>query len=100
MPKKSGIKLSCGCVSDDSGYGYCGECTRKLREKIWKNMNNERRNYDRHFSPEMSEGLDKTINDPIEEAIPEDAEFNTGCSCHINPPCSYCTDGGGREDRL
>ncbi len=32
-------KLSCGCTPDASGFGWCSECRRKLREKIWANMN-------------------------------------------------------------
>ena len=75
--------LSCGCTPDASGYGYCGECTRKLREKIWANMSKEKKAYDRHFDPSGSRELD--------DALDGYEEYNTGCSCHINPPCSYCT---------
>lgn len=82
-------KLSCGCTPDASGYGYCPECRRKLREKIWKNMSEKDRNYDRHFAPEKSKKLDKSI---------ENREYNTGCSCHINPPCSYCVDDNRGEN--
>ena len=39
-------KLSCGCIPDASGYGYCSECTKALRKIIWKNMSSEKRNYD------------------------------------------------------
>lgn len=76
------MKLKCGCTPDASGYGYCSECVRKLRQKIWNKMSEEKRNYDRHFAPEQSKKFD--------EGIPD--EYDTGCSCHINPPCSYCTD--------
>ena len=74
-------KLPCGCVPDASGFGYCGECTRNLREKIWKNMDEKRKNYDRHFDPEGSRVLDIATND---------CGKDDGCSCHINPPCQYC----------
>lgn len=23
---------------------------------------------------------------------------NEGCTCHINPPCSWCVDGGGLNE--
>ncbi len=74
-------KLPCGCTPDASGFGYCGECTRKLREKIWKNMSEEKKKYDRHFDPEGSGVLDNAIND---------YDNDRSCSCHINPPCGYC----------
>ncbi|KKN78317.1 hypothetical protein LCGC14_0351760 [marine sediment metagenome] len=81
-------KLSCGCTPDASDYGYCGECTRKLREKIWKNMDEKRKSYDRHFAPGQSKRLDDAISD-------YDGGTYDGCSCHINPPCSYCV---GKDD--
>ena len=74
-------RLSCGCVPDASGFGYCGECTRKLREKIWKNMSEDRKNYDRHFDPEGSKMLDAAVYN---------YDKNECCSCHISAPCGYC----------
>ena len=59
-------KLSCGCIPDASGYGYCSECTRKLREKIWKNMSSERKAYDRWADPTGSRALDKACTDSKE----------------------------------
>lgn len=76
-------KLACGCTPDASGYGYCSECRRSLRNKIWKNLSRSQRDYDRLFAPDESAELDDYFN--------PDYEHNTGCSCHINPPCSYCT---------
>ncbi len=69
--------LSCGCVPDASGYGYCDKCTKALRQKIWNKMSEKQRRYDRHFAPDESDELDR--------GLPE--EYNTSCSCHINPPC-------------
>lgn len=82
------MALACGCTPDASGYGYCPECVRKLRQKIWNDMPENKRNYDRHFASEQSRQLD--------EGLPE--EYNTGCSCHINPPCSFCVDGGTDDE--
>lgn len=84
-------KLSCGCTPDASGFGYCGECVRKLRERIWKNMSEDRKNYDRHFAPSQSQSLDNAISDYNEGSY-------EGCSCHINPPCSFCTDKNDEEE--
>lgn len=83
------MKLSCGCTPDDSGFGYCSECVRKLRKKIWANMSRERRDYDRHVAPEQSQALDEELNED---------NYNTGCSCHINPPCSYCISKGEEDE--
>jgi len=81
------MTLPCGCTPDASGFGYCGECTRKLREKIWENMSEKDRNYDRKFAPEQSEELDDFL-----DKYDDENEYNTGCSCHIDPPCSYCVN--------
>lgn len=81
-------RLPCGCIPDASGYGYCPECERKLKAKIWAKMSEKDKNYDRHFAPAQSAELDST---------PYDAE-PSGCSCHINPPCSYCTSKNNDDD--
>ncbi len=76
-------RLPCGCIPDASGYGYCDKCTTTLKRKIWNNLSRKEREYDRLFAPDESSELDDYYN--------PDNEHNTGCSCHINPPCSYCT---------
>jgi len=81
-------KLPCGCTPDASGYGYCSECSRKLREKIWRNLSPKQREYDRIFAPDESEVLDEWTGYPDQES----------CSCHINPPCSYCVNKNSGED--
>ena len=78
--------LPCGCTPDKSGYGYCGECTRKLREKIWRNMSPKKKAYDRHFDPKGSAAMDRAL-----EAA-DNGDYDGGCSCHINPPCGYCVN--------
>jgi len=80
------IKLLCGCTPDASGFGYCDECVRKLREKIWKKMSEKKKNYDRHFAPDQSKVLDVAI---------DDCDNNRCCSCHISAPCSYCVGNLG-----
>ncbi|MCP4976782.1 MAG: hypothetical protein GY931_11525 [Maribacter sp.] len=82
-------KLKCGCVPDASGFGYCGECVRALRRKIWRKMDEGRKGYDRTFAPKMV--LD------IEVDIFDEDMGERGCSCHINPPCFYCVDKDSGE---
>lgn len=81
--KPEPYRLSCGCIPDASGYGYCSKCVTALRTKIWKKMSHKDKEYDRHFAPEQSKELD----DKCSEDFRGDSG---GCSCHINPPCSYC----------
>lgn len=81
------MSLPCGCEPDASGYGYCAKCVRTLRQKIWNKMSEEKKNYDRQFAPKQSAFLDANV----------DYE-NRGCSCHINPPCSFCVDGGHKNN--
>lgn len=76
-------KRPCGCVPDASGYGWCVECVRQLRTKIWHNLTAEQRDYDRKFGGEEIAELD------YEYDRMSDGE---SCSCHINPPCSYCVN--------
>lgn len=78
-------QLSCGCTPDASGFGYCGECTQKLRRKIWAEMSEKQKNFDRHVAPLESEVLDA------------ESQAYEGCSCHINPPCSYCVSKNEEE---
>jgi hypothetical protein len=75
------MSLDCGCEPDASGFGWCSECVRKLREKIRRKMPEKEKRYDRHFAPAQSAALDSVM---------DDYDHDRGCSCHINPPCSYC----------
>ena len=53
--------LACGCTPDASGYGHCSACKRKLNEQIWRNMSEEKRQYDRTFDPGPSRKLDSKV---------------------------------------
>jgi hypothetical protein len=77
----SEFRLKCGCIPDASGYGYCGECTRKLRLKIWNGLSEGQRQYDRQFGGEEIAELERDYTHTYEQ---------TCCSCHINAPCGYC----------
>ncbi|HEA71005.1 hypothetical protein LCGC14_0405530 [marine sediment metagenome] len=72
-------KLKCGCVPDASGYGWCRECERALGIKVWKNLSQEKKEYDRMVDPNGSEEFDRC-----------EIAGDGCCSCHINPPCSFC----------
>lgn len=84
----------CDCTPDHTGFGWCGDCVKAHREQIWKRLSKEERNYDRQFDPSGSMTLDAATD--IEAN--DDREYNTSCSCHINPPCSYCTDGPDNDE--
>lgn len=78
-------QLSCGCVPDKY---ECWNCRKANRKKIWAKMGEREKEYDRHFAPEQSAELDRLVEADLDERQ---------CSCHINPPCSYCVDSGVEE---
>ena len=64
--------LACG-----SGYWDCGKCQDEMRRAAYKRLTPAQKAYD-------------NMVDPL-------AYYHTnydreGCSCHINPPCSYCVN--------
>ncbi len=79
---------SCSCVPD---LYDCGNCTRKLHEKIWSTMSEDKKNYDRHFDPVGSGALDGAMLDYY-------GDKPTCCSCHIHAPCSFCVNGGWEDE--
>lgn len=85
------MALPCGCTPDASGYGWCSECRRKLKEKIWAKMSEREKRYDRQFAPEQSRELSEAPDRAFDGAM-------AGCSCHINPPCSYCVSKGTDDE--
>lgn len=85
------MTLNCGCEPDASGFGWCDKCVAGLRKKVWANMSEDRKNYDRHFAPVETMALD------VDEGIFESRNYDS-CSCHINPPCSYCTSKGEEDE--
>jgi len=53
----------------------CGKCTREMNEAAMRRLTPAQREYDRLALA----------------GWPDDDREPEGCSCHINPPCSYCT---------
>jgi hypothetical protein len=65
--------LLCSCEPAD--HEECGCCARARRKSAYNKLTNEQRDYDRYVDPRQQYSTD----------------FPAGCSCHINPPCGYCT---------
>jgi len=78
--------LPCGCIPDASGFGYCPDCEKKLRAKILAKMTTKEKNYDRYVNPGGCDDYDDYDGEP------------SGCSCHINPPCSYCVNKNSDDE--
>lgn len=76
-------------------YYYCGKCTRERREEAWRRMTPAQRDYDRHVDPlgAYTSGLSAPCGDAHLWSSPA-----TGCSCHISPPCAYCTSKASEDD--
>lgn len=62
------------------GYYTCGRHKKELDRRAWLRMTEKQKEYDRYVDPMgaytsgYSAGADEC------------------CSCHINPPCSYCVN--------
>ena len=80
------------------GDAYCGthwdcdKCTSELYEKIWRNMTPKQKAYDRYVDPlgAYTSGLSAPRG--------YDDLYGGSCSCHINPPCSYCINKSNEEE--
>jgi hypothetical protein len=63
-------KKPCGCCYDDdmNQLYRCYKCQQKEHEQIRRNMSSKELIYDM------------------------EVPYQSGCSCHISAPCSYCVD--------
>ena len=77
----------CSCVTGQYQCGFCGGIE---RQRIWNRMSAEDRAYDRRVDPANSRTLDAGMSVDVDL-------HEQGCSCHINPPCSYCVEFGGDQ---
>jgi len=66
--------LACG-----SGYWDCGKCQDEMRRAAYKRLTLEQKAYD-------------NMVDPLGAYHADYDRETEGCSCHINPPCSYCVN--------
>ena len=70
------------CPHKDAACGVyytCSPCKDKRRRKIYAQMSEEDKAYDRMVDPAQAYHTDYH-------------DIDRGCSCHINPPCSYCIE--------
>ena len=76
-------------------YYYCWRCERERKETAWKRMTPAQSNYDRYVDPlgAYTAGLSAPGGDDHLWRTPP-----RECSCHINPPCSFCTDAPAEDD--
>jgi hypothetical protein len=63
--------------------------------EIWKRMSPKDRDYDRYvgripYGASMRYETDEGQRAADQRANQRDEEKERSCSCHINPPCSYC----------
>jgi len=63
----------CSCVT---GQYECGFCRGPKLRRIWNNMTERQRDYDRD----------------VAHAPLDDGDYERGCSCHLSAPCSWCID--------
>lgn len=73
------------------------ESKRARHLRIWRNLTPEQRDYDRFVARQIPQGATwgaETQGGLAMQAerdrLTEDGGESDGCSCHINPPCSYC----------
>ena len=62
-------------------YFDCGLCERQNRARAYQQLTPEQKAYDRFVDPLCAYHTD----------------FPAGCSCHINPPCSFCVDSSNEK---
>lgn len=79
----------CSCVTDQY---ECGFCRGIKRQRIWNAMSPERKAYDRYVDPANSAALDRGVGVNLDR-------YERGCSCHISPPCSFCTSEAEQESQ-
>ena len=77
------MKLECGCTPDISGFGWCHKCTMALNKKCYERLTPEQKAYDAY------------VTNPRRSTEYED---EGGCTCHIDPPCNYCTNKSDCDD--
>lgn len=77
------------CKHGEVGCGthyYCGKCADERRRIAYKSLTPKQKAYD------------NTV-DPLNAYHTDYDRESSGCSCHINPPCSYCTSKEQPKER-
>ena len=73
------MKKKCGCVPNQY---TCGVHRRQEQRKAHLRLTEKQKAYDKFVDPLGAYHID----------------FPAGCSCHINPPCSYCVNKEDEND--
>ena len=81
LPQAKPHDPSCSCVT---GQYECWHCRKPKLDAIWRRMTPAQQEYDRLALA----GWPKDDDDNYERS---------GCSCHINPPCNFCTSQSDEE---
>ena len=74
----------------------------KQQLEIWYRMTPEQRDYDRYVG-QIPAGCSRAMETgsgrlAVIQRDLQRREESEGCSCHIRPPCSHCTDGPSDDD--
>ncbi len=80
------------------GMRKTGESKRDYMLRIWSGMTPEQRDYDRFVARSIPEGATRYAEteggrraEAERDRMMDEADGDEGCSCHISPPCGYCT---------
>ena len=96
----TGQRLDCGCVV---GAYWCGPhdiyARRSKLTYTWRMIPSEQGGgFGMESLPPNSHRPDSDFRSTPSDYDSKDRDYgdvqDRGCSCHINPPCSYCVDGG------
>lgn len=75
-----------------------GETKQAYMLRIWNGMTPEQRDYDRFVARSIPQGARMYAEteggrqmQAERDRLMDEAEDAAGCSCHISPPCGYCT---------
>jgi len=77
------------CKNGDQACGdgcwYCDKCSEESNLAAYNRLTQEQKDYDNMVDPLGAYHTDY-------DRVPE------GCSCHINPPCSYCVNKNDEDE--
>jgi hypothetical protein len=82
-----------------------GETKQAYMLRIWHAMTPEQRDYDRFVARSIPQGATSYAEteggrraEAERDRLMDEAEDQSGCSCHINPPCGFCTSQSEDEE--
>ena len=79
-PNREGSEMACKHGDPMCGVQWdCGKCSDAMRRAAYSRLTQAEKDYDNMVDPKMAYHTDYD-------------RFDRCCSCHINPPCSYCVN--------